>query len=390
MEEEESTRKAKKGWYPGKYASGGHAEKVDKTEKAEEDESQKSKSGWYPGKLASKAIRRTSTTSTPSTIGPSSSPNSSENRRQSVTNDRVSTPGDSSDRRGSELLRESIDLSQPRNPLAKVRITIHEVRYLTIKSAKMFMELDDLAWAGMPTEVTYPLIREFDLLNITSDFKIEFRGSGGSPSYGLILIPIASLVKFTGSPLPPKRTWREIYPYYDKLLLIDGITTTTTTSKQIGLKFRSGMNELPGSAMIKPSISLGFVSLEIELILPSTLKNIFSFYFLPNPAITNAIINDRRSSQIIHDSLDNNNNTTTTHNMMLLNEVQLAINQARIQRDIERLKNMIFRPPSCIEMLLSLPEIFILIIFTGFICYSVSTFQIPFVFVFVIFFNGKK
>jgi hypothetical protein len=183
MEEEESTRKAKKGWYPGKYASGGHAEKVDKTEKAEEDESQKSKSGWYPGKFAAKAIRRTSTTSTPSTIGPSSSPNSSENRRQSVTNDRVSTPGDSSDRRGSELLRESIDLYQRRflkHLLLAESCTIEELLQSSEKSAESgnfditleFLHSISKIYQAIytPSELTQDL---FASIQIIRDFRIK-------------------------------------------------------------------------------------------------------------------------------------------------------------------------------------------------------------------------
>lgn len=72
-----------------------------------------------------------------------------------------------------------------------------------------------------------------------------------------------------------------------------------------------------------------------------------------------------------------------------MHELTLTVNQAMIQRDIQRIKAVIFRPFALVEVFLSLPEVFILIALFGFLCYSVDGHQLPFAVVMVMFANGN-
>lgn len=42
-------------------------------------------------------------------------------------------------------------------------------------------------------------------------------------------------------------------------------------------------------------------------------------------------------------------------------EATLVLNNARVNRDVERLKNALFRAPAIVQPFLSLPEVFVLI-----------------------------
>lgn len=316
---------------------------------------------WYPGKFMGKAMRRTSSTT-------SNSISSSSHSTTANAGHIVNTPK-ADGRRASVRLeqeagntpeRDEVHESYPRVPLATVRVKIHEVRFLTIKAAKLSIELDDMAASNLVSDWTYPIVRDFELLNIASDIRLEFRGSGSTP-YGVVIVPVTSLLKFTGAPAPAKQTWREIYPYYDKVL---------QEYPRSNLKFRGGLAELPGSAMNKPLVSLGFVSFEAEILLPSKLTNVLSLYFCPAPM--------KASDRLV----------LLPHSESEYNDLQLAVNQARIQRDIQRVKTAVLKPPASVELFMSLPEIFVLVVLLAFIILSVSSYQVPLVIALIGFFNG--
>lgn len=322
---------------------------------------------WFPGKYMGKAMRRTSVSGSPSGVpAVSTSPSSgvvgtprvesfrraSARGTTSVDNDNRETAPDRDDRHSNE------SQSIPRVPLAKVRVKINEVRFLTIKSAKLSIEVDDMAAVNAVSDWTYPIVRDFELLNITSDIRLEFRGSGSSP-YGVVIVPVTSLLKFNGAPLPPKQTWREIYPYYERAL---------QDYPRSNLKFKSALPDLPGSAMAKPSVSLGFVSFEAEIILPSNMTNVLSFYTKPYPRIV-----DRAPPALTEGDYS---------------EVQLAVNQAKLQRDIQRIKNALFTPPAAMQYFMSVPEIFVLVLVVAFLILSISSYQVPLAAVMILIFNG--
>lgn len=138
-------------------------------------------------------------------------------------------------------------------------------------------------------------------------------------------------------------------------------------------KFRSAWQELPGSGLTKPQVSLGFVSMQAEIILLPGKKNALYMYFAPSPTSSRIQGSDRPSISIVEQDV---------------HELRLAVNQAMIQRDIQRIESVLFRPFVLIEIFLSLPEVFVLIALFGFLCYSVDGQQLPLAVVMVMFANG--
>jgi hypothetical protein len=343
---------------------------------SQDGESHDGKSGWYPGKFVGKAMRRSSTTSSATSAhsvpalnaaaaqNVVNTPKVESGRRASIrttpSDDSAASPSnDRSVSSATSSVVESAAQSNVRVPIATVRVKINEVRFLTIKSAKLSIELDDMAAVNFVSDWSYPIVRDFELLNITSDIRLEFRGSGATP-YGVVIVPVTSLLKFNGAPAPAKQTWREIYPYYEKSL---------QDYPRNNLKFKSSLPDLQGSAMVKPPVSLGFVSFEAEILLPNDVKNVLGLYLKPAPRLV-----DRSVAPPLTESD--------------YSEVQLAVNQSKIQRDIQRIKTALFKPPAAMEYFMSVPEIFVLILVVAFLILSISSYQVPLAIVLILLFNG--
>ncbi len=271
-------------------------------------EDDKKKEKWFPGKYMTRAMstnnptggRRTTTTSEENSafersnssrfnnnsIG--SSNGSSSNNYSYATHDYepypinhdnvevIVTPegpdiAGSSTQSPNLLVPKEISTRPP--AIARLRFKLVDMKYLTIQAPKISIELDGVASVFQHTEAAVIIEREFDLLDVTSDLKIEFRGlhMNGTPVFGIVIVPIVSCLSFAGAPLPGNPQWREIYPYYEKLRLLD--------SPKIA-RFRSGFSEVPGSAMNKPVESLGFLSCALEVI-PLSGKSGLPLYFAP-------------------------------------------------------------------------------------------------------------
>lgn len=338
---------------------------------SQDGESHDGKSGWYPGKFVGKAMRRSSTTSAHSVPALNAAaaqnvvntPKVESARRASIrttpSDDSAASPSNDRSVSSATSTVESAAQNNTRVPIATVRVKINEVRFLTIKSAKLSIELDDMAAVNFVSDWSYPIVRDFELLNITSDIRLEFRGSGTNP-YGVVIVPVTSLLKFNGAPAPAKQTWREIYPYYEKSL---------QDYPRTNLKFKSSLPDLQGSAMVKPPVSLGFVSFEAEILLPNNVKNVLGLYLKPAPRLV-----DRSVAPPLTESD--------------YSEVQLTVNQSKIQRDIQRIKTALFKPPAAMEYFMSVPEIFVLILVVAFLILSISSYQVPLAIVLILLFNG--
>jgi hypothetical protein len=222
--------------------------------------------------------------------------------------------------------------------LGKITLNIREIRYLAITSAKAFVDIDGL---GIPLcttgDITYPLTKEIDFYDIAADLKIEFRGihmTTQQPVLGYVILPICQALSPVGKPSKTATKWYEVYPYYDRVKLGESRKIT---------KFRTAYPDIPGSALSKPTFSLGFLQLDIELTLDEDIKNGLSLYFYPNLRYPN-------------------HNTTRPDDEADVQESTLILTNARILRDMERIRNIVFRPFSCIAPFLSFPEVFPLIV----------------------------
>lgn len=257
-------------------------------DEGEADSTLKSKEKWYPGKFMNKAIKRASSTSISSSEASSFSQAPVSNPLQSSSGSTLPLPRKSPAPKSdyNQLAEGSADyndLSQdatfehdgsPRILLGKVSLTIFDVKYLTVKNAKMSIEVGDTSVVLPASEVQFPFTREFDILNVCGDLRIEFRSNVAGSVPGVIILPLTSLLQNLGSPAAPKKCWREVYPSYERYLLGEARKMR---------KFRSAWQELPGSGLNKPQVSLGFVSMQAEIILPPGKKNALYMYFAPAP-----------------------------------------------------------------------------------------------------------
>ena len=284
----ENEGEEKKKWYPGKFlsrASGSHdkqdikekekQEKID-SEKFKDTEVEGEEKKWYPGKFIG---RRKSNHSGDMNPRPSS---------VDLDYDKIYSFNDSASHSIAHVeatptaphttyLCGNIENAKP---IATVEVKIHDIKYLSILNPKITIELDGIASTFTYFDSHLPIEKSFAVLDITSDIRIEFRGYNdkGLPAFGVIIIPLTSLLNFFGSPLPSVPTWRMLYPWYDNL----------KTLKR-NMKFRSGFQEIPGSAMTKPSPFLGFVQAEFSLVTPT--KSALPLYFIPSPHPKSSVIN---------------------------------------------------------------------------------------------------
>ncbi len=321
----------------------------------DEHQSPKNKKGWYPGKYV-KAMRRSSATS-----GKGSSHHGDETTVASQASLDIADPyvegeSPSNSFSGSNPMNEGdqgdVGVNEGKEPrkvtivktrkLGKVILTIHEVRYLAVQSPKLLVELDGI----LPTNIIYsdsviPYTKEYDFTDISSDLKIEFRGVHMTTAKAVsayVLLPLSQCLSVTGKPVKLAKKWYELYPFYDRTKLGEPPKVT---------KFRNAYPEIPGSGLQKFNFPLGFVSLEMEIQLADDIKNGFSLYFYPSLPMNNTRYDEEAD----------------------VNESNLVLTSARMNRDIERVKNVLFRPIACIAPFLSFPEVFplILVSFSSFL-----------------------
>jgi hypothetical protein len=287
---------------------------------------------WYPGKYMSK-LRRSSTAEGGGDTG---RPSSVE--RGDFEYEKVHPSGTSDAPVATAVAHVEATPSQPHTTylsgnvstakaIATVEVKLLDVKYLTIQNPKVTIELDGIASTFSYAESHLPIEKSFAVLDITSDIRIEFRGLNekGQPAFGVIIVPLVTLLNFFGSPLPPKPEWRMLFPWYENL---------KTLRKNV--KFRSGFADVPGSAMTKPSPFLGFVRAEFSLVTPT--KSSMPLYFIPSPSVKSAA----------HYEEDGE-----------LSENAILYSNARLQRDTERVRGAIFSPPASVSVFMSIPEIFI-------------------------------
>lgn len=257
----------------------------------------------------------------------------------------------------------------------KVILYLDEIRYLALapRSTKVIIEVEGSGTSFTISDDKFPLVKEFEFSDITSDIRIEFRGihsQSGTPAQAMVMIPLVNALTLFGKPVATPKKWYVIYPYYDKNLISADSLSNLPTPKAKQYKWRSAYSDVPGSALTKPLSPLGFVFASISLELYEGRKNALGLY-LVSPS-------GKQPNQT-------EDNEITSANMT---ELSMQLSQAKFNRDFERIKNILFKAPACISPLLSFPEIFALVLVFSFFTFSLSRHQVPLAIFFVLLLNG--
>jgi len=223
-------------------------------DKEKDKEKEKDSKGWYPGKYVGKAVanRRRSMESTGGGGGTQSAAEDSKLPTGSLSN-RFSYSGIN-------------PLLENATPVGSITVSIKEIRYLRFEEPTLTMNLDRGTFQHSINDDNKTFEAKFDLLDVVSDLKISVvgklngGGKGGTVSCGVIIIPIPSLLSFTGIPKAPKPQWRMLLP-----VPIDEWSRPFAGGSDGGFKFASGYADLPGYALNRAKIGLGFLSVQVEV-----------------------------------------------------------------------------------------------------------------------------
>lgn len=311
------------------------------------DENKKEK--WYPGKYLGKAVRRSSTT--PSSNRSSYDGRGSDHKINSHDNN------DDIDLREHSFIEipisdipkdDNLNQSNMNNhnnkkhdaqTMNRVRVKLLEIRYGRFTQSKFSIRVGGIKVKGIQ-ESQLPFEKVFDIQDIKDDIRVEVKGIQGVgtlPNEGVVYVPLVSLLSFTGSILPASSQWREIYPTYDSTKRTDDLCTR---------KFVGALADLPGSGMTKPKYSLGFLHIEAELLLPT--KSALGLYLLPSQPEKNS-----GAAVTVEEVMKDETPELT--------DSRLAVQQAVVQRDLERLRAALFQVPTIITSFLHFPEVLVLI-----------------------------
>lgn len=213
------------------------------------DSDKKEKEKWFPGKYLAKHRRRSvETTSVPR----SGSDDGGEVLRRGI----VSAPNSFKDSTV-EMNNRDIDSFVLSNfdPIGSLKVKVVEVKYLRLNSAKLTIQVDRVLSQHSLDGPNKSFERGFDLTEVASDIKIMIHGrsDNGEILCGVILIPVTSLLNFSGKPNSPKEQWRQLFPICPSRI-----------SDGKSLKFISGYSDLPGYALNRRE-PLGFVCVRVDL-----------------------------------------------------------------------------------------------------------------------------
>lgn len=211
--------------------------------------SKKEKEGWYPGKYMGKANRRRSVES--AVPVPSDETDPLTTRKSGA---RVSTESTGSLKDNFTPVASAGPPLQHADIVGSVKVQVLDVKYLRLSSAKLSIQFGRVV-SQYAVEGTKVIERNFDLHDISSDIKISVVGKAdtGELLCGIVIIPVTSLLSFSGKPSVPKEQFRQFYPV---------CISRMTDGK--AFKFSSGYADLPGYALNRKE-PLGFVSVKVEL-----------------------------------------------------------------------------------------------------------------------------
>lgn len=215
----------------------------------------KEKEGWYPGKYMAKANRRRCVEgSSQVSTGMCSDETDPTAVRKLVSRVSTESPGSIHDNFFSAAA--SVQPLQQAEIVGSLKVQVLEVKYLRLSSAKLSIQSGRTV-SQYAVEGAKVIEREFDLHDIATDIKISVVGKAdtGELLCGVVVIPVTSLLGFSGKPTTPKEQFRQFYP-----------VCVSRLNDGKAFKFSSGYADLPGYALNRKE-PLGFVLVKVELTL---------------------------------------------------------------------------------------------------------------------------
>lgn len=160
-----------------------------------------------------------------------------------------------------------ISSSNDLDTIGTLKVNVMDIKYLRMSSAKLTIQLDRVSSQYAVDATNKSLERSFDVHEIASDIKITILGRGdtGELVCGVVVIPVTSLLNFSGKPIPPKEQWRQLYP-----------VCVSRVSDVRPFKFSAGYSDLHGYALNRCKDPLGYLNVKIEFTLACS---IFGVYF---------------------------------------------------------------------------------------------------------------
>lgn len=217
----------------------------------------KEKERWYPGKyLGRNSSRRRSVESIK--IGDSEF---TDSQRKSTAY--TTSPVAAADNRQNNLSAEANIEEHPefRDKIGSLQVSVLDIKYLRINSAKLSIQLDKSLSQYAVDNSSKSFERHFDLYEITSDIRVHISGKGdnGELVCGVTIIPLASLLTFTGKPVASKEQWRLLYP------------VPVHRTADLPFKFTAGYADLPGYGLNRSRDPLGFICVKVDLTLAGSM-----------------------------------------------------------------------------------------------------------------------
>ena len=210
----------------------------------------KEKEGWYPGKYMGKTNRRRSVE--PVQVSNEEADPSAIRK----LGPRVSIESTGSIQDSSFPVTSSAAPLQETEILGSLKVQVLDIKYLRLSSAKLSIQFGRVV-SQYAVEGTKVIERNFDLHDVSADIKISVVGKAdnGELLCGIVIIPVTSLLGFSGKPNAPKEQFRQFYPV---------CISRMTDGK--AFKFSPGYSDLPGYALNRKE-PLGFVSVKVDLAL---------------------------------------------------------------------------------------------------------------------------
>jgi hypothetical protein len=225
------------------------------------------KEKWFPGKYMIQAVkgRRAdnaagdSGSTRPTEIVPESSAAGSN-----LKGDRSGAGEHSTSRAG---LKEWAVTPAGAVVVGQLRLRILAVKYLRISNPKLSLQLDGTFLQRGLEPSFHAFEKTFDVLDIASDLSISVTGraeTGKASVCGVIMISLPNLLAFSGAPKAAKEQWMMLLPV-PAGRWAESSHASPTQHKPF--KFASGYADLPGYALTRSKVPLGFLRVKVELTL---------------------------------------------------------------------------------------------------------------------------
>ncbi|KAJ1419207.1 hypothetical protein B484DRAFT_453459 [Ochromonadaceae sp. CCMP2298] len=228
--------------------------------------------------------------------------------------------------------------------VGKLRLRITAVKYLRIANPKLSLQLDG-SFLQRGIEPTFQEFEKtFDVLDIASDLSISVTGrEGGKAACGVIVIAMPTLLTFAGASKPPKEQWMMLLPVAPARW---AETINGTGAAKKAFKFVSGYADLPGYALTRSKVPLGFLRVVAELTLSQPAMQVYTLRSLRTPVWRSTQATAQDVTETVQAPMGEESTPP------LLSNAELC---ALTQRDLARI-TALFRLPLTLTSFLSMPE----------------------------------